>query len=202
MSENRYALAGWLSIAQAVIFPLAVIVSIIQGIIGVAVFDHRGPSGFGPSDLLLLLGTGLFVYTYYMFRQLLNERYNYHGLDMLITINIALAILIQIGSFFSRVFITVLAPTLIGRPVVFFSMGFMILSAVAAGIVCILMAIQLLRAKEKLSDLITALAVVMLIEGVCLITVILMPLQWVLLPVARIMLGTIFLRAKEQVEFV
>ena len=41
-----------------------------------------------------------------------------------------------------------------------------------------------------------------LVEGLCLITVILTPLQWILLPVARIMLATIFLREKEQVEFV
>lgn len=202
MFENRYALAGWLAVAQAVIFPLAIIVSIAQGLIGVMVFHHRGLSSFGPGDMLFLLNTGLFVYTYVMFRRLLNERFNFHGLDVLIIINISLSVLIVLSSLFIRTIGIILAPTVVGRPMAFFTIGFAIICYVTSGIVCLLMAIQLLRAKEALNDLINVLAFIFLAEGIVLISVILTPLYWVLFPVARIIMAMIFLREEKEVEFV
>lgn len=202
MFENRYALAGWLAVAQAVIFPIAIIVSVAQGLIGVMVFHHHGPSGLGPGDMLFLLNTGLFVYTYLMFRRLLNERYNFHGLDPLIIINISLSVLIVLGSLFIRTMGIILAPTIVGRPMAFFTIGFAVLSYVTSGIVCVIMAVQLLRAREALNDLIKVLAFVFLAEGIVLISVILTPLYWVLFPVARIIMAMIFLREEKEVEFV
>ncbi len=202
MSENKYTLAGWLAIAQAILFPVAIVVSILQGILGATIFHARLPTTFGPADFLFMINIALYVYTNIMFRRLLNERYSFHGVDMLITINIFLAIIIQLGSLFFKVALVALAPTLLGRPATFFTVGFMLLSLVTSGVIIILIAIQLLRAKEQFAEMIKALAVVLLIEGCCMITVILAPVQWLLLPVARIMLATVFLREQEEVEFV
>jgi len=61
MSENRYNLAGWLSISMAILFPLAFGIGIIQGVIGAAVFKYTGPT-VGPSDLLFVIFTCVSVY--------------------------------------------------------------------------------------------------------------------------------------------
>ncbi|UCD17138.1 MAG: hypothetical protein JSV44_11910 [Candidatus Zixiibacteriota bacterium] len=200
MVNNRYSLAGWLAIAQAAIFPLAFVLSIIQGIIGISMFGYHGPI-FGPGDLLFILFTVLSVYVLIMFRHLLNDRYSFHEIDILITIAILWNILFQFGSLAIRGTMIVLAP----RPeilVTVLNVAFMSIAMLTAGIIDILIAIKLLNIKDRLNDLIKAFAYITLAAGILEASVILSPLALILIPVSCAILGMIFLREKEEVEFV
>ena len=199
MDENRYALAGWIAITQAVIFPLAFVMSIAQGIIGISAFGYRGPT-FGPSDLLFITFTAMGVYTLTMFRRLLNERYNFHDIDTLIIVAIWWGILFQLSSLALRGWIVVLWPVPETILTVVY-LTFMAVAMLVAGIVDILIAVKLLKAKETLSDLLKALAYVTMAAGLLEVTVVLSPISLILVPVSCVILGLIFLR-KEEVEFV
>jgi hypothetical protein len=200
MPENRYSLAGWLAIAQAVLFPLAFGMSIVQDIIGKAAFRFHGPI-FGPSDLLFIIFTGLGVYVLLMFRKLLNERYNYHGIDTLIIISIWWGILFQISSLGLKAYAIVLGlePRL---TLALIYLSFFAVAMLTIGVVDILIAVRLLKIKDKLNDLLRALAYITIIAGILEASIVLSPLALILVPVTCVILGMIFLREKEEVEFV
>jgi hypothetical protein len=193
-------MAGWLSITQAVIFPLAFVMSIVQGVIGVSVFHYRGPN-FGPSDLLFIIFTAISVYTLTMFRKLLNERYNFPDIDTLIVIAIIWGIVFQITSLAVRAFIIALWP-LSQTFVTIIYISFMTVFMVIAGIVDILIGVKLLKAKKPLNDFITAFAYIAVAAGILEATIVLSPLALILLPVSCVILGMVFLKEKEEAEFV
>ena len=87
MSHNRYTLAGWLAIVQAILFPLAILSSIVQTAIGAAKFHLQKPI-LGPSELLFIAFTVIGVYVILTFKKLLNDRYENHDLDVLIILSI------------------------------------------------------------------------------------------------------------------
>ncbi len=200
MNDNRYALAGWAAIAQAVIFPTAFVVGIIQGIIGAAAFHYHGPM-LGPADMMFLVFTALAVYTLYMFRKLLNERYSFHDVDFLITAAILWNIIFQISSLALKFIALVLSPPEIVVPVLFIS--FITVSMVTAGIIDILIAARLLQLKDTVSDLMKAFIYITMASGILQVSVVLSPLALLLVPISCAILGTIFLRGqREEVEFV
>jgi hypothetical protein len=73
---------------------------------------------------------------------------------------------------------------------------------VTIGIVDIMIAMRLLRIKDALNDLLKAFAYITLIAGICEVSVIMSPLSLLLVPVNFVILGMIFLKEKEEVEFV
>jgi len=200
MPENRYSLAGGLAIAQAVLFPLAFGISIVQGIIGKAAFRYHGPV-IGPSDLLFIIFTGIGVYVLLMFRKLLNERYNYHGIDTLIIISIWWSILFQISSLGLKAYAILLGlePRL---SVALVYLAYITVAMLTIGVVDILIAVRLLKIKDKLNDLLRAFAYITIIGGILEASVVLSPLALILIPVTCVILGMIFLREKEEAEFV
>lgn len=200
MTDHRYALAGWLAIAQAVLFPLAFGLSIVQGIIGLAVFRYRGPT-FGPGDLLFIIFTAISVYTLLMFRRLLNERYNFHDLDLLIVIAIWWGILFEISSLGLRALLIAIWPVSELFLTIIYVL-FMAVFMITAGIVDILIAVKLFKIKDSLNDLIRAFAYITMAAGILEATIFLSPLALILLPVSCVILGMIFLREKEDAEFV
>jgi hypothetical protein len=74
---------------------------------------------------------------------------------------------------------------------------------IAAGVVQILISVKLLIAKKSLNDFFKAFAYVTMATGILEVSVILAPLAvLVFLPVWCVMLGMIFLREKEEAQFV
>jgi len=199
MDENRYSLAGWLAITQAVIFPLAFVISIAQGLIGVSVFGYRGPM-FGPSDLLFIIFTGISVYTLTMFRKLLNERYNYHDVDLLILLAICWGIVYQISQLALRAWLVFMWPVSSTALSIIY-LVFFATTIITAGVIDILIAVKLLQIRQKLNEMIRAFTYITLVSGLAEVSVVLAPLALLLLPVSCVILGIIFLR-KEEVEFV
>lgn len=200
MNENPYKTAGWLSIVAAVLFPLAFAVSILQGVIGIAKFRYQGPT-MGPSDLLFIIFTVVAVYTLIVFRRLLNERYDFSDIDTWITFSIVWSIAFQIVSISYRAIIIVLWP-IPQLAYTLMSLGIMVVFLLSGGIIDLVVAVKLLRVKDRFNDLIRGLAYINIVSGICMVTVILSPISLILVPIWWVILAMVFLREKEEVEFV
>lgn len=198
-TSNRYLLAGWMSIIAAVLFPLQFIVGIVQGIIGARAFHIKGPI-VGPADLLGLISTALAVYVIIMFRQLLHERFRYHGVDLLITISIWWLIGFQVlGLMLKTMLLLTNLPELMQ---IVMMLGLFSVAMVTVGIVDIMIAVRLLKLREQMSDLLAAYVYLTLAAGILEVTILLSPLALILVPITSIILGVVFLREKEEAEFV
>lgn len=201
METKPYALAGWLCIAQAALFPAALVLSWVQGVVGVAAFDYHGPI-FGPADLLFLLFTAFSIYTLMKFRHLLNERFNYHGVDLLIPLAIAWGVAFQIGTVVVRLVVP-MVPGEAPLQAALVGLGFMALFSIVAGIIDILLAAHLIKAKESLTSRIATFAYITLAAGIMELTVILLPVVgFLLVPATYIVLALLFFEDKDEVEFV
>jgi hypothetical protein len=200
MEESKYRLAAWLAVVQAVLFPATIVVGIVEAGLAAGLFGVRRPF-FGPSDLLMILFTGIAVYTLLMFKQLLNERYQYHDLDLLIIISVWWAIVFQIAGLGLGLIAMVYWP--IDRIILLVVyLVFMTSAMVTIGIVDILIAVKVLKVKEVFSEYIRGFAYVSLVAGICEVTVLLSPLSLVLVPVTAVILALIFFRDQQEVEFV
>lgn len=200
MEESNYTLAGWLAIVQAVMFPVGIVLGIIEAVAAAELFDIRRPF-VGPADLFMILFTAVGVYTLIMFRRLLHERYDYRELDLLIMISIWWAIMFQVIGLALGFITSYMWPVdkvlFVIVYVVFFT-GAM----VSIGIVDILIAVKLLKDKETFSEYIRGFAYVTMAAGICEVTVLLGLLSIILVPVSAILLALIFFRDKQEVEFV
>lgn len=200
MESNKYSLAGWLAIVQAVIFPLGFVIGIIEAGIASGVFDIHRPF-FGPSDILMLIFTAIGIYTLLMFKKLLNEHYGYHDLNLLIYISIWWAVMFEVIGL--GIGLTAMAIWPVDKVV--FMVIYIIFFAgamVAIGIVDILIAVKLLKIKENFGEYVRAFAYISLVAGICEVTVFLAPLSLILIPVSAIVLALIFFRDTQAVEYV
>ena len=212
MNENRYAFAGWLSISQAIIFPLVFVAGLIQGLLGLRsgcftdVCCGRsemflGSPSIGFSDALFALLTAIGVYVYIMFRRYLNERYEFKDIDLFITLSIIWSITYFVGmTVIKWIFISFLPVTQEGFVIA--NVGFYAFSMVSIGVIDIFMAVHLLKKKGFSNGMLNAFAYVLLVGGVCEVTVFLSPLSLLLFPVLCVVLGITLLRANEEIEFV
>ncbi len=203
-TENPYAVAGWLSITMAILYPLGFFIGFLQN----AAMGMRSPQMvMGPSDLIMTTFTIIGIYVLIRFRTFLNERYSYHGINTLITFTIIWSVAIQI---FSLVFRGLLTMGVLGIPnskesaisfVLSFGL-FIAVSMISIGIIDLNIAIRLLRSKEKLSNMLHIFAYITLIAGICEISLFLVPISLLLVPVTCVIIGIILIRDREPVEFV
>jgi len=200
MEENKYKLAGWLAVVQAVLFPVAIVIGIIEVVAAAELFNIRRPF-VGPADLLMIIFTAIAIYTILMFRKLLHERYQYHDLDLLILLSIWWAIVFQVVGLGLSLLTGIFWPV---DKVLFaiIYLVFMTGAMVTIGIVDILIAVKLLKVKENFSEYIRGFAYVTMVAGICEVTVLLTPLALILVPVSAVILALIFFRDQQEVEFV
>lgn len=200
MGSTRYTLAGWLAIVQTILFPLSFVVAIIEKGIAEGVFHFDRPF-FGPSDILMLVFTVIAVYTLWMFKQLLNEEYDYHDLDLLIYISIWWVIVFEMVGLGLGFLMMILWPVNeVVIAVVY--LVFMTAAMVTIGIVDILIAVKLLKIKEIFSEYIRAFAYITMVAGVCEVSVLLSPISLLLSPVIWVILALIFFRGHQNVQYV
>jgi len=200
MNDAKYAVAGWLAIIASVLVPLAFILSIIQGVIAGAAFGYTGPI-FGPSEALFIGITVISVYVLLVFRRLLNDRYQYHGIDTLIVATIIWNILFQFASLGLRGLLLVAWPeSELAMKIVYIL--FLSIAMISIGIIDILMALRLIQVKDRFNDALRAFAYVTLAGGILEVSVFLSPLSLILVPVTFVILGLLFLREKEEAEFI
>lgn len=185
--NNKYQLAGWLAIAWAIIIvPATVLDLIVQSTV------YSNPVfNILVAFFTIILAT-LGVYVLYMFRNLLNERHNFHETDTLITLLIGFEIIIHAIKFFVN-----LIPSITGSTTTILA-----ILVVPWGIIHIIFAIQLLKLSDNLSGLLKPYVFVNMGGGILMVTVILLPFSLPFFIAGSIMLGIIFFRSNEEVEFV
>lgn len=201
MTDNRYQLAGWVAIAQAIFMVASIVLSILEAIAAVVVLRKPGLA-VGPSDFLVLAGSAMAIYTLLMFRRLLNERYDFHEIDTLITLSIIWNVLFAIGDL-------VLGAVYVGFRSADRTLGALLVilpyfagMMLFGGIVDIMIGIRLLKIKERLTDLLATMAYLSLVGGICAVSLVFAPVAALIGLVSYVVLGLIFLREPEEAEFV
>jgi hypothetical protein len=200
MNENSYTLAGWLAIANAVLLPLTIVVDIVQGLLGAALFDYTGPM-FGPADLLYIAYIGFTVYTLIKLRQLLNERFGFHEIDGLITLAVVWNILIPATLLLLVLILLVLGAASRELAVIAMLSHFAV-SMLMAGVINILIGVKLMKLRDSMSEMLKVFTFLTLAAGIAMVSLILSPLALLITPIWCLLLGLIFLREREAVEFV
>ncbi|UCE25502.1 MAG: hypothetical protein JSU74_05500 [Candidatus Zixiibacteriota bacterium] len=200
MSENRFSLAGWLSIVAAVVLPLAFI---LEGITEVAleIGDIDIPWGVGPADALFLFYAALAIYLLMEFKRLMFEYYSFREISTVINIAIFWHIIFYGGSFIlETLFTTVWPQDDLGLPL--FLLVFWIVGIAAAGIIDIVMGVILLRHRSRFNMPVKVFALLIIVTGFFEGTVVFSFLALLLAPASYVAMAFIFLRRPEEVEFV
>ena len=199
MINQRYKIAGWLSIFVAIIFVPKFIANIIIEVIAQRL---HFPGIYMLDAFFMIILTVIYVYLLVTFRYLLNERFNFYDVDFLITISYWCLILSSSIIVLDDIFKTM---GIIGHSfstlkiimfVSFFSVFFIM------GIVSILFAIKLLRLKGDLFGMLKVYVYTTIAGGVCLVSIVLFPLSLVIVVASYILEGMIFLRAADDADFV
>ncbi len=203
MEDERWTRAAWMAIGAAALTPANLLLSFLADMpIGTA------PVGVMIAVTALIIGTAAAVLSLIAlcrFRELLNERYGYHGIDALVTfVIVTISVLVAVAAV-GRVMVALVG---IGDQAVRLALAFVvpiILLGIAIGIVSIIVGIKLLSLENDLQHLIRPYAVFSIISGACFVLVILAPVGTLLLVAENVVLALMFFRANESdpmVEFV
>jgi hypothetical protein len=185
-SADLYALAGWLSILQAVVVILP----------KVALDLLAGPLSLSGSGMVQLIsgiqaaGDLIGIYVLVMFRSLLNERHSFHGADRLITAIICCYVAAAI---------LVAAELVLDAPVAVMS-ALIIVSALSS-LISIVYAVRLLKLEHDLSGLLKPYSYSTIVAGILGATLVLGEYGRAIYMVSLILLGMILIRAESEPEY-
>ncbi|MFC1564387.1 hypothetical protein ACFL6G_05585 [candidate division KSB1 bacterium] len=187
MSINRYPLAGWLAITTAVLLIPLIIFGFYLEVY--SVFSIPVNIMLASLKVIILVFS---VYILQVFRLLLHESFKFQKADPVITLLIIINIIYTIVSLTGHILPDIklalgLANTALWIPF---------------GLFYIVLAYQLFRIQETGPGILKFYAFTILISGLCLCSVILIPVGLFAVSASHIMLGIIFLRSTDQVEFV
>ncbi len=190
MKSRSYFLAGWLAILLAVIlFPT------VAGGVLIDLFVSESVLGKMLNIVLSFLTGGLGVYLLWMFKKLLNSRFEFFEADRV------LVILIWFHIFFLYIglsdFVVISNHVLRIISIIFGAMVF-----IAFGILNILLGVKILKSKDDLFGLQKPYAYLQITAGVLLLSVLLSPIGLLAATAAYIVQGILFLRAAEDLQFV
>jgi len=180
MTTERFKLAGWLAVTNAVLTIPILILSVFL----------RTKCGVGTSFLIVMLdiiSLCLFIFIFSSLKQLFNSRFNFQDTDSFITFliwaNAAITMLGILGTLSSALksFSGIVSLVLI----------------IPSGIVFIVFAIKMLRLPDNLYGLLKPFAYTTIATGFFTATIILIPIALFSSAVADIILGIIFFRAAE-----
>ena len=179
MTAERLRLAGWLSIANAVLTIPSVALELAR---------HTPTAAYEVKIGALLLGIiGLFLTIYILvaLKELLNTRFSFHETDTLISIFIWATIALTVIAIFGIVF-----------PQLETATTYVVVAVIVPlGVVLIVFGRKLLRLPNTLYGLLKPFAYTMMASGFCFATVMLAPVGVLTSAVGDIVLGIVFLRA-------
>jgi len=187
-SESSYTLAGWLAILSAVLLVPEIGLSFLIGLIS--------------TDLNLLLiplhtlNLAIGIYILLMFRRLLNQQFDFHATDTMITVLIIVNI---IFFFIGLIEFFAMAIGLDLNAERFLSLSTMILF-VPFSLLTIVFGVLLLKLENDLYGLLKPYAYTTIVSGVCGATIVLAPIGLLAAVVTLVMLGMIFLRSDREAE--
>lgn len=189
MSDNRFAPAGWMAIAGAIMTLPLMAMGFILDIVSQKV------GSLHPLFPVLYVGLGicqaaLIIFAFYRFKVYLNERHSFHATDILIIIIIAGAIAITTVALVGKVVAWLGAPT----PVLLGFIVGLVVIGVPLGILSVFFGIRLLELQDNLQGLLKPYAFLNIAAGVCFATFILSPLGLLIDAVGNFLLGMILLK--------
>ena len=196
MNEKSYTIAGWLSIALAVLLPLLFAFGLAETFIGKHMMGIVDPD-LTIEDLSTVLIAAVIIFVLLMLRKLLNRRYNYSKADRPIKAAIIWYIAFTIASFGMMIFTDTTWPAP-DQTSIYALIIFWIVSMTSAGIIEIFLGLRLLQITDRKNELIKVFAYVTLIMGVLELTVVLSPLALILMPVWCVTAAMVFLREKDE----
>jgi hypothetical protein len=187
---NRYALAGWLAIAQAVLlFPEIGVAVVADYLLGTSPFIKVAVAPIHIASMLVG------IYVLYMFRDLLGRRFEFHRTDnVLVTLIGANVVFIVLG------ILGLVLGLLAGAAEDLFDVLTLVLF-VPYNIIVVVFGIMLLKLEDDLFGLLKPLVFMTITSGVLGATIILSPLGLLAHIASLIILGMVFLRAKGEIEF-
>lgn len=200
MDKNRYAAAGWASIASAAgtLAMLGLSFAFELPKLG----ESAGP--FSPSvwtarQLVLVITVDAFawilgVYALLRFRDLLRERYDFHAVDHLIWVVIGAGLLVAVASHGQRV----LPDPTFGSALA--GVATMAVLGILNGVIGIVFATRLLRINGNLNGYKRPLAYVYLAGSICFLLVVPSLVGVVLLAAWSVLLALVFFRGEELEE--
>jgi len=147
--------------------------------------------GMGPKlsqAILTLVSLGLFLYVIIFLKKLLNYRFEFHEVDIYISLLIWGNVILEIFSLLS----------LGSRGFEWLMNILSIVSFIVFGILAIMFATRLLRLSGNLYGLLKPFCYITIVSGICFITVLLSPVGIIAGAVADVILGVILFRAAEQ----
>lgn len=188
MRDNRFAPAGWMAIAGAILtlplmgtgFALDIVSKRIGAVHPLFPILYVG---FG------MLQAALVIYAFYRFKVFLNERQQFYRTDALIIIIIAGAITITTIGLTGKFFSSLGAPT----PVLLGFIAALVVVGVPLGILTVIFGIRLLELGDDLNGLLKPYAFLTIVAGVCFATFVLSPLGLIVDAASNVALGMILL---------
>ena len=184
--KEDYNLAGWAAIVSAIFF---------LPIMGLTIYYDLQPDSAEQVGSLLVLVIFLdfiskifMLYALLRFRDLLNQRYQFHAVDHLIVILWVVGVCIGTLAYLVRVLPDAKVPVLVTGATL------MVLS----GVLGIIYATRLLRLPGNLNGLLKPLAYTTIAGSVCFLVVILSPLGLALYIATSVILGLVLLRQKDE----
>lgn len=181
ITKQQLTLAGWLAIANA----LFAIPSIAMS------WFLEKMEGMGPrlsQAILTIVGLGLFLYVISSLKKLLNLRFQFHDVDIYISLLI-----------WGNVVLAAVSLLTLGSKGFEWAMGILsIIAFIVFGVLSIMFATRLLRLSGGLYGLLKPFCYVSIASGICFVTVFLAPVGIIAGAVADVILGVIFFRAAEE----
>ena len=181
MTKERLNRAGWLSITSAIFAIPYIVMSMYLDTI-------EGTGAKLSQAILTIVSLGLFIYIVSSLKKLINSRFQFHDVDIYISLliwgNVILCIL------------SILSLESIRLEFVFRYLS--MIALIIFGILSIMFATRLLRLSGNLYGLLKTFCYTQIVCGICFITVFLLPAGLIVGAVSDVILGVIFFRAAEQ----
>jgi hypothetical protein len=180
ITKGQLNVAGWLSIANALFAIPSIAMSWFLE-------TTEGTGAKVSQAVLTVVGLGLFLYIISSLKRLLNSRFQFHDVDIYISLLI-----------WGNVILVALSLLSLGSRGLERTMSILsVMAFIFFGILSIMFATRLLRLSGNLYGLLKPFSYTQIVSGICLITVFLLPVGIIAGAVADVILGVIFFRAAE-----
>lgn len=205
MNDNRYIFPALSAVALAILFPLYWIgqTLLMSNSDGEALYNDV--ISLNPSDILFVIISALMIYVYISLKRFLNDRHVFSSANIPLMLMIISVAIYSIGSLGMDAFMHFYGDqlhlpwhkgTIAGQTV-----G-LIVSTIVFGALDIVLGVILFTRAREFSAVLSAFAVITIIQGCLEITVVFSPATFVIYPIALILLAILFLRQPETLDVV
>jgi hypothetical protein len=205
LNNNDYTAPGIVAIALAILFPIYWIAEIFSGTFESGKAFYRNTLSLECLDFVFLIVGMLCIYTYINLKKILHEQFNFHGVDIVINVIIAIT-----GIYFVGLFVLDLVMTIFGDKIhlpahklalnINYIVG--IGSIIIFGAADLLMGALLLKHSDVDNGILKAFAVITIIQGVFEITIVFSGAVILIFPVALMILAMLFMRKPDVLEVI